>query len=46
MMKITNYAIQIEDYLENLRNEEHSPTTIRQYQRDILCFSRFWIPEN
>ncbi|XCP84638.1 tyrosine-type recombinase/integrase [Roseburia hominis] len=40
-MKTTNYAVKIEDYLENLRNEEHSHATISQYRRDILCFFSF-----
>lgn len=40
-MKITDYKIQIENYLEFLRNEEHSPDTIKQYRRDILCFFAF-----
>jgi len=40
-MEIKNYEIQLESYLENLRNEEHSPATLRQYRRDILCFLSF-----
>ncbi|XCP84626.1 tyrosine-type recombinase/integrase [Roseburia hominis] len=40
-MRTTNYIVQLEDYLENLRNEEHSPATISQYRRDILCFFSF-----
>ncbi len=40
-MEIENYEIQLERYLENLRNEEYSPATIRQYQRDILSFFTF-----
>lgn len=35
---MTKYAIQLENYLVNLRNEEYSPATIKQYRRDILCF--------
>ena len=40
-MKTTTYEIQIEAYLNYLRNEERSPVTIEQYRRDILCFFSF-----
>ncbi len=40
-MKTTDYEIQIKDYLNYLRDEEHSPATIKQYQRDIFCFFSF-----
>lgn len=40
-METTNFKMQLESYLENLRNEERSPATIRQYRRDILCFFSF-----
>ena len=40
-MEITDYEVQIEDYLKYLRDEEHSPATIRQYRHDILCFFSF-----
>lgn len=40
-MEITYYEVQIEDYLNYLRDEEHSPATIRQYRHDILCFFSF-----
>lgn len=38
---MTDYEIQIEDFLDHLRGEEHSPATIKQYRRDILCFFSF-----
>lgn len=41
IMKTTDYKIQMENYLEFLRNEEHSPDTIKQYWRDIFCFFTF-----
>lgn len=37
-METTNYEIQMKNYLNHLRDEEHSPATIRQYRHDILCF--------
>ena len=37
-MEKTNYEIQMKNYLNYLRDEEHSPATIRQYRHDILCF--------
>lgn len=37
-METTNYEIQMKNYLNYLRDEEHSPATIRQYRHDILCF--------
>lgn len=37
-MKMKDYEIQIANYQNHLQNEEHSPATIRQYQRDVLCF--------
>lgn len=40
-MEITYYEVQIEDYLNYLRDEEHSPATIRQYRHDIRCFFSF-----
>lgn len=40
-METTNYAIQMENYLDHLRNEERSPATIKQYRRDLLCFFFF-----
>ncbi len=41
MMETTNYVMQLEDYLDYLQNEEHSPVTVKQYRRDILCFFSF-----
>lgn len=41
IMKTNNYIIQIENYLNHLRNEERSLATINQYRRDILCFFAF-----
>lgn len=38
IMETTNYEIQMKNYLNHLRDEEHSPATIRQYRHDILCF--------
>lgn len=40
-MKQTDYAMKMEEYLGRLRDEEHSPATIRQYRRDILGFLTF-----
>lgn len=40
-METKNYEIQIEEYLNYLRDEEHSPATIRQYRHDIFCFFSF-----
>ena len=40
-MKITNLEIQIEDYRNHLRDEERSPSTIKQYQRDVISFLSF-----
>lgn len=40
-MEITDYEVQIEEYLSYLRDEEHSPATIKQYRHDILCFFSF-----
>lgn len=37
-METTNYEIQMKNYLNHLRDEEHNPATIRQYRHDILCF--------
>ena len=39
-MKTTTYEIQIEAYLNYLRNEERSPVTIEQYRRCLLYTSR------
>ncbi len=41
MMENTYYEIQMEDYLNYLRNAEHSLATIKQYRRDILRFFSF-----
>lgn len=40
-MNMTDYMIQIEDYLAYLQDEERSSATIDQYRRDILCFFTF-----
>lgn len=40
-MKLAAYKTQIDDYLSHLRDEEHSPATIKQYWHDILCFFSF-----
>lgn len=40
-MITTDYEIQMNDYLNYLRNEEHSLATIKQYHRDILGFFSF-----
>lgn len=40
-MEITDYEIYVKNYLNNLRDEEHSPATIRQYRHDILWFFSF-----
>ncbi len=40
-MKPTTYEMQLEDYLNSLRDKERSPATVRQYQRDLLCFFSF-----
>lgn len=37
-MKTKDYEIQLNVYLNHLRDEEHSPATIRQYRHDINCF--------
>ena len=41
IVEITDYEIYVKDYLNNLRDEEHSPATIRQYRHDILWFFSF-----
>jgi len=41
MMKTMNDAMQLETYLDHLREEERSQATIRQYRRDLLCFFSF-----
>lgn len=40
-MEKTDYKNQIDNYLNYLRDEEHSPATIKQYHHDILCFFEF-----
>ncbi len=38
MMEETNCIMQLENYLDHLRYEEHSLATIKQYRRDIFHF--------
>lgn len=40
-MTMINYAMQVEKYMDYLRNEERSSATICQYERDVLCFFSF-----
>lgn len=40
-MTMINYAMQVEKYMNYLRNEERSSATICQYERDVLCFFSF-----
>lgn len=37
----TDYAVQIWEYMDYLRDEERSPATIEQYRRDLFCFFTF-----
>jgi len=40
-MELAAYKTKINDYLSYLRDEEHSPATIKQYCHDVLCFFSF-----